>query len=387
VYRIAIPHTYLIIGNETRASGMLGSFYPDIPARRPLEDLVPVDADAVTLWGGEPTLRNDLLEIIRRVPHPGMRTDGMALGSAPPVVALRQAGLERVRISFHSGRSDANDWLTGIPGSAKAAFRAIRACADAGIAVDVDVCLTRPTTRHLAETAELLARLPVQRVFLRAAGPADFRPEHIVMLAPRIVAAAESVAAAAPVMRAVGIDVFVHGFAMCAVDQSIHDLPFDGPREKCDRCPGFDVCRGVSTAYADVYGWDEFGGPAILPAIIRFDAGESSRAIRIRMNKVAQQKPELLRIANAFSHAKAAELIQDAGRLSIPRVEISGDADGLARISDGELAHFAGITRVEVVAPPDRVDEARRQKERVESLIRVPCECAFSATIAPSPTK
>ena len=339
VYRIVIPHQFLIIGNETRAAGMLGSFFPGAPARRPLEELTAIDASSVMLWGGEPTLRTDLLDLIRALPQPGMRTDGMSLASVEAVRALREAGLRRVRIMFHSARSDANDWLTGIPGSARGAVRAMRVCADAGLEVEADVCITRPTVAHLPETVAVLSRLPLTRIFLRAATETDYRREHIVMLAPRLKHAAEVARQTGAVLQA-----FPHCVAAEA-DAGASLMPV-----RCDACPGAPSCCGISQQYAQVFGMSEFAPPAAPQQVItiRFDPSQTSRDLRIRMAKLAQDRPGRLRIEDAFNHPQAAELLRDALRLSIPHVEIEGDAAGAARLSDGEIGHLRGLANIRI---------------------------------------
>ena len=98
LYRISIVQTIespLLVGNETRATGMLGSYFAGIPDRRSRTEIVrEVEAGtAVILCGGEPTLRPDLPELIADIRAAGaidigIRTDGLPLGNAAAVRVL-----------------------------------------------------------------------------------------------------------------------------------------------------------------------------------------------------------------------------------------------------------------------------------------------------------
>ncbi|HYK93208.1 MAG TPA: GTP 3',8-cyclase MoaA [Thermoplasmata archaeon] len=90
--------------------------------------------DRVKLTGGEPTLRSDIVEIVRRVSplvdEVSMTTNGLLLDrlAAP----LHDAGLDRVNVSLPSVDPEIYRTLTGVDGCA-AAMRGIRAAAAAGL--------------------------------------------------------------------------------------------------------------------------------------------------------------------------------------------------------------------------------------------------------------
>ena len=88
----------------------------------------------VKLTGGEPTLRSDLVEIVRRIsPHVeelSMTTNGIRL--APIASALKEAGLQRVNISLPSALPETYRSLTGAP-SLPRVIEGIRAAWKAGL--------------------------------------------------------------------------------------------------------------------------------------------------------------------------------------------------------------------------------------------------------------
>jgi MoaA/NifB/PqqE/SkfB family radical SAM enzyme len=77
---------------------------------------------------------------------------------------------------------------------------------------------------------------------------------------------------------------------------------------------------------------------------------ESTRDIRIRLVKAAQHGLRTLRIASAGSlaHPDAAEMLREATRLEIPRIEVAGEGSALADWGDMELRRLRGIARFDV---------------------------------------
>jgi hypothetical protein len=77
---------------------------------------------------------------------------------------------------------------------------------------------------------------------------------------------------------------------------------------------------------------------------------ESTRSLRARLVRAAQEGARVLRIASAgtLAHPRAASLLREATLLSYERVEIAGEASGLANASDAELYALKGITRFDI---------------------------------------
>jgi len=399
------------------------------------------------LSGGEPTMRADLLQLLEAcaeagAPRLGIHTDGLVLTSDRVVAQLRDAGLQRVRIALHSPRLDAHDWLVDIPGAGKRVLRAIKTCAAAGLEVEVEACVTRPTSTHLSELVEILARLRVDSLHLRRTTGRGRAMEDMIAISPRLGLAQPSLEAAVREAMRWGITPRLHRFPTCAaagVMQSIspvgserwlaidtpewqallNDFADPAPERGCPECPGEPHCAGAPSDYVARFGRLEldsqsvrdigtntptpeevewvrkplsntppnppprqgrtpgtrvsfihaqlkrplhgdpmagmessnaapaigiaFQGPSRVPNPITGDPGptehENSRAVRVRMVRASQEGAEVLRIASAGSlaHPEAAELLRDATRLAIPRVEIAGEASGIMDIQDVAL--------------------------------------------------
>jgi cyclic pyranopterin phosphate synthase len=104
--------------------------------------------ERVKLTGGEPTLRSDIVEIVRRIaalgPEVSMTTNGLRLSAlAEP---LHEAGLTRVNVSLPSLDPETYRELTGVDGLERA-VAGIRAAVKAGISpVKLNVVALAGTT-------------------------------------------------------------------------------------------------------------------------------------------------------------------------------------------------------------------------------------------------
>lgn len=113
-----------------------------------------VGVERVKLTGGEPTLRTDLVEIVRRLrPHVkelSMTTNGIRLAElARPLV---EAGLDRVNISLPSALPDTYRGLTGAPALPRV-LEGIRAAGAAGLRpLKLNVVVLAGITEDPAET-------------------------------------------------------------------------------------------------------------------------------------------------------------------------------------------------------------------------------------------
>src|SRR5579862_508888 len=109
----------------------------------------------IVLTGGEPTLRSDLADLVRRAATGGTRVileTNAALVDAERARALAAAGLSIARVQLVAW-GDAADGITRDPGGFDAAVRGIRAFAEAGVSVEV-------TTPIVRRNAGLVAALP-----------------------------------------------------------------------------------------------------------------------------------------------------------------------------------------------------------------------------------
>ena len=128
------------------------------------------DTREIVLTGGEPTLRSDLADLVRRAAggaaHVVLETNA-ALIDAARAQALAAAGLATARVQLVAW-GEAADAITRDPGGFAAAVRGIRALAAAGVTVEVTTPIVR---RNVALVGALpreiaAAKLPVAALVL-----------------------------------------------------------------------------------------------------------------------------------------------------------------------------------------------------------------------------
>jgi pyrroloquinoline quinone biosynthesis protein E len=155
----------------------------------------------VGLTGGEPTLREDLPEIVRGAAtaglYPHLVTAGTTQGRAG-LAELQAAGLRSVQLSFQDARAAESDRIAGVPAfESKLAFAAaVRA---QGLPLVLNFVLHRENLARVDEIIELAVRLDAEKLELANAqyhGWALVNREALLPSRAEIDAAARAVAAA-----------------------------------------------------------------------------------------------------------------------------------------------------------------------------------------------
>lgn len=359
--------------------------------------------------GGDPLSRGDLPSLLRdlvalRPEKLGLCTTGAGITSAV-IDDLRAAGVQRLSIPFHSARRDAHDWVVGEPGALKTALRAIRACVDAGMPVEAEVVVTRPTMPLLAETIDVLMRVGVRTISLRRLTAVDVEPHELVLLAPRLSLVADDLEGAATIALQRRGRLLIRDFPMCVAprlqrlfaradaelwltpDGAVAARIASGPG--CPGCPGAPRCAGAPPDYVARFGWEEFADPAPIAERVRDDVAaqqrvpssgtmvfawrgprrvrcdgcadgattgehaaagpEPTRVVRARLVEAARFRPTVLQLVGAelLAHPNAAALLYDAVRL-FPHVECAGEGGAIAKWSDLDLRRLKDLRRIDV---------------------------------------
>ena len=250
-----------------------------------LEGLVRVAATAsgpgpLWLFGGEPTLRADLPELVARVAGAfrgplGLRTDGLAIRNAAAGEPLVRAGLGRVRIRLHSPRFDAHDWMTGLRGSGVRALRAAQVCAELGLGLELEALVTRVNAPYLAELVRLGRELRVGAYHFSRLVLGPEVADDAIALGARLGLTEPYLEEAAAAAFEQGAKLSFTGFPACALgnargasitralwlksDEWSGELPRElaaEPNVRCKACT--DDCAGAPSDYVARFGAWEF---------------------------------------------------------------------------------------------------------------------------------
>jgi pyrroloquinoline quinone biosynthesis protein E len=118
--------------------------------------------------GGEPLVRRDLAELVRRARQLDLYSHlstGATVADEATLGRLKEAGLDAVQISLQDARPAENDWLAGAP-SFEQKCRAIEAARRLGFPVTLNVVLHRHNLDRLQEIIDLASTLQIERLEL-----------------------------------------------------------------------------------------------------------------------------------------------------------------------------------------------------------------------------
>jgi MoaA/NifB/PqqE/SkfB family radical SAM enzyme len=148
--------------------------------RRGLNLLWEAGVPHVCFTGGEPTLREDLVELVRHAEEQGMvtglLTDGRRLRLRENMEELLLAGLDHVQITLASHRPDIHDAIVGQAGAWREAEAGLRNALDGDVYVVVHVVVVPTNADSVAEMMAYLAELGVPAVALSS--PLGGAPEE-----------------------------------------------------------------------------------------------------------------------------------------------------------------------------------------------------------------
>jgi len=115
----------------------------------------------VSFTGGEPTLRQDLPELIAYAKNKGMRvnliTNGIRCASKDYVKTLAQSGLDSAQVSIEGGSAEIHDRITQHPGSWEKAVQGVRNLRSAGIHTHTNTTICGGNRDHLLDLVDFIA--------------------------------------------------------------------------------------------------------------------------------------------------------------------------------------------------------------------------------------
>lgn len=250
------------------------------------------DRGVRTAWfgGGEPTLRDDLPQLVRRARDLGyedviLQTNGLRLAYPAYAHALVACGVTEVRVNAKSHRADVHDRLSQVDGAHALLLTALENLAALGTPVAADVLLTVSTAGELDETIAFFADRGARRFALWLLSAADAQDDPLVAgEVPRIADLLPSLERAARLAHARGLELVsfhtppctlppslrslwlpARDLAMTVVDPGAHTFALEaslfegGARvDACAACVARHRCAGPRADYLALHGAAEF---------------------------------------------------------------------------------------------------------------------------------
>ncbi len=116
----------------------------------------------IILTGGEPMLRDDLLDIIRHTKGLGLRPVMATCGTMlteETARQLKEAGIERISVSIDGPDAASHDSFRGVPGAFDASMVGLEAARKAGLPFQINTTVTRLNVDDLEQILDLAVSL------------------------------------------------------------------------------------------------------------------------------------------------------------------------------------------------------------------------------------
>jgi radical SAM protein with 4Fe4S-binding SPASM domain len=140
--------------------------------KRVLDRLWELAIPHVVFTGGEPTLRNDLPELIAHAEQngqiTGLNTNGRRLSDPAFVQRLVDAGLDHVQITLESHEARIHDSMVQATGAWRQTVSGLRNALDTPLFVMTNTTMLRENSPHLSKTLDFLGELGVPTIGLNA---------------------------------------------------------------------------------------------------------------------------------------------------------------------------------------------------------------------------
>jgi len=257
--------------------------------KKDLREATKTDCKGVVFTGGESTIRDDIIELVRYAKELGFRT--VQIQSNCRMLSYKEfcekliaAGANEFSPAIHGHTAELHDSLTRTDGSFHQTTRAIKNLRELGQYIITNTVVVKPNYRYLPELARLLVRLKVdqfQFAFVHAMGNAL---EYYDEMIPRVSKAALFIKKGLQIGIDNGVKVMAEAVPFCLMkgyerycsefyipetevrDLDAYDPDFEKTRKeeaklkfpKCRKCRYDLVCEGPWKEYPERMGDEEF---------------------------------------------------------------------------------------------------------------------------------
>jgi radical SAM protein with 4Fe4S-binding SPASM domain len=174
-YRMDLAITYRCNNDCPHCYNARERTFPELPTdawKRLLDRIWEVGIPHVVFTGGEPSLRDDLPELVAHAQNngqvTGMNTNARRLSDPKYVQRLVDAGLDHVQITLESHDAAIHDPMVAARGAWKQTIAGLRNVLDTPLYVMTNTTLLQENSPYLAATLDFLAELGVPTVGLNA---------------------------------------------------------------------------------------------------------------------------------------------------------------------------------------------------------------------------
>jgi radical SAM protein with 4Fe4S-binding SPASM domain len=174
-YRMDLAITYRCQNDCAHCYNARPRSFPELPAeewKRMIDRLWELGIPHIVFTGGEPTLRNDLPELVAYAEQKGqitgLNTNGRRLQDRAFLQSLVDAGLDHVQITIESHDAGVHDAIVGAPGAWEQTVAGLRNALSSRLYVMTNTTLLQANHPALDQTLQFLSQTGVPTVGLNA---------------------------------------------------------------------------------------------------------------------------------------------------------------------------------------------------------------------------
>ena len=174
-YRMDLAITYRCNNDCAHCYNARARDFPELDTahwKRILDKLWELGIPHIVFTGGEPTLRNDLPELVAHAEHngqiTGLNTNARRLADADYVKKLVDAGLDHVQITVESGDENVHNHMVGNKSAYRQTIRGLKNALSTSLYVMTNTTMLRTNVRQIPNTLDFLADLGVPTIGLNA---------------------------------------------------------------------------------------------------------------------------------------------------------------------------------------------------------------------------
>jgi radical SAM protein with 4Fe4S-binding SPASM domain len=174
-YRMDLAVTYRCNNDCAHCYNARARSFPEIDTdqwKRVLDKVWELGIPHVVFTGGEPTLRNDLPELVAHAERngqiTGLNTNARRLSDARFLETLVEAGLDHVQITVESSDEDVHDKMVGCKGAFPQTIAGLKNALASPLFVMTNTTMLKTNVKTIPDTLDFLAGLEVPTIGLNA---------------------------------------------------------------------------------------------------------------------------------------------------------------------------------------------------------------------------
>ncbi|EPR10515.1 radical SAM protein [Ruminiclostridium papyrosolvens] len=245
--------------------------------------------ESVNIHGGEATVLDDFLEILKKIqelgyPQVSLQTNARKLADIEYARKLYDKGVKLFVVSVHGKNAAQHDFVTQIPGSFEEAMAGIVNVKALGAKVRTNTVVYKDNIDSLTDIAELVLNAGVDHVNISAIHPVGKAYQNFHKVTPRYTEMVQSVYKMVDACAKSNKVVTLEGFPPCIIPgYEKYQIPWDENKfkllfhnfvledyatfmeketkkqgQECKMCIFNKSCGGVYKEYLEFYEWDEF---------------------------------------------------------------------------------------------------------------------------------